>query len=51
MLPRVSLLAYYFNIPSGKYSFRVKAVNSYGIWAEKKFGPGPRSVPCSEGGK
>ena len=28
--------AYYFNIPPGKYSFRVKAVNSYGVWAEKK---------------
>jgi ligand-binding sensor domain-containing protein/signal transduction histidine kinase len=28
--------AYYFNIPPGKYVFRVKAVNSYGVWAEKK---------------
>jgi ligand-binding sensor domain-containing protein/signal transduction histidine kinase len=28
--------AYYFNIPPGKYTFRVKAVNSYGVWAEKK---------------
>ncbi|MGE5393698.1 MAG: two-component regulator propeller domain-containing protein [Candidatus Saccharibacteria bacterium] len=28
--------AYYFNIPPGKYVFRVKAANSYGIWAEKK---------------
>jgi ligand-binding sensor domain-containing protein/signal transduction histidine kinase len=28
--------AYFFNIPPGKYIFRVKAVNSYGIWAEKK---------------
>jgi ligand-binding sensor domain-containing protein/signal transduction histidine kinase len=28
--------AYYFNIPPGKYAFRVKAVNSYGVWAEKK---------------
>jgi ligand-binding sensor domain-containing protein/signal transduction histidine kinase len=27
--------AYYFNIPPGKYLFRVKAVNSYGVWAEK----------------
>jgi signal transduction histidine kinase len=27
--------AYYFNIPPGKYVFRVKAVNSYGVWAEK----------------
>ncbi|HET6555802.1 MAG TPA: two-component regulator propeller domain-containing protein [Prolixibacteraceae bacterium] len=28
--------AYYFNVPPGKYTFRVKAVNSYGGWAEKK---------------
>jgi ligand-binding sensor domain-containing protein/signal transduction histidine kinase len=28
--------AYYFNIPPGKYTFHVKAVNSYGVWAEKK---------------
>ena len=28
--------AYYFNIPAGKYTFRVRAVNSYGVWAEKK---------------
>jgi ligand-binding sensor domain-containing protein/signal transduction histidine kinase len=28
--------AYYFNVPPGKYIFRVKAVNSYGAWAEKK---------------
>lgn len=28
--------AYYFNIPPGEYIFRVKAVNSYGAWAEKK---------------
>ncbi|MFN2396332.1 MAG: two-component regulator propeller domain-containing protein [Bacteroidales bacterium] len=27
--------AYYFNIPSGKYTFRVKGANSYGVWAEK----------------
>jgi len=27
--------AYYFNVPPGKYLFRVKAVNSYGVWAEK----------------
>ena len=28
--------AYYFNINPGKYVFRVKAVNGYGIWSEKK---------------
>ncbi|MGE5448148.1 MAG: two-component regulator propeller domain-containing protein, partial [Bacteroidales bacterium] len=28
--------AYYFNVPPGKYTFRIKAVNSYGTWAEKK---------------
>jgi ligand-binding sensor domain-containing protein/signal transduction histidine kinase len=28
--------AYYFNIPPGKYTFHVKAVNSYSVWAEKK---------------
>ena len=28
--------AYYFNIPPGKYVFRVKATNSNGVWAEKK---------------
>jgi signal transduction histidine kinase/ligand-binding sensor domain-containing protein len=28
--------AYYFNIPPGKYIFRVKAANSYGVWAEKQ---------------
>lgn len=28
--------AYYFNIPPGKYVFHVKAINSYGAWAEKK---------------
>ncbi|HEX5654053.1 MAG TPA: histidine kinase, partial [Chitinophagaceae bacterium] len=27
--------AIYFNVPPGKYVFRVKVVNSYGIWAEK----------------
>jgi signal transduction histidine kinase len=27
--------AYYFNVPPGKYTFRVKGVNSYGAWAEK----------------
>jgi signal transduction histidine kinase/ligand-binding sensor domain-containing protein len=29
------LKAYYFNIPPGKYVFRVKASNSKGAWAEK----------------
>jgi signal transduction histidine kinase/ligand-binding sensor domain-containing protein len=28
--------AYYFNVPPGKYVFRVKAVTSNGAWAEKK---------------
>jgi signal transduction histidine kinase len=28
--------AYYFNIPPGNYVFHVKAINSYGAWAEKK---------------
>ncbi len=28
--------AYYFNIPPGKYIFYIKAVNGYGVWAEKK---------------
>ncbi len=28
--------ASYINIPPGKYVFRVKAVNSNGVWAEKK---------------
>jgi ligand-binding sensor domain-containing protein/signal transduction histidine kinase len=28
--------AYYFNVPPGKYIFRVKAVNSLGAWSEKK---------------
>jgi signal transduction histidine kinase/streptogramin lyase len=28
--------AYFFNVPPGKYVFRVKAMNSFGIWAEKK---------------
>ncbi len=27
---------YYFNVPTGKYAFRVKAMNSYGVWSEKK---------------
>ena len=27
--------AIYFNVPPGKYVFRVKVVNSYGIWAER----------------
>jgi len=26
---------YYFNVPPGKYTFRVKAANSNGLWAEK----------------
>lgn len=30
--------AYYFNVPPGKYTFRVKAMNSHGAWAEKKIG-------------
>lgn len=28
--------AYYFNIPPGKYKFRIKAVNGNGVWAEKQ---------------
>jgi len=28
--------AYYFNVPPGKYTFRVKGANSYGLWSEKK---------------
>lgn len=27
--------AYYFNVPPGNYTFRVKAANSKGIWAER----------------
>jgi len=27
--------AIYYNVPPGKYIFRVKAANSYGIWTEK----------------
>lgn len=27
--------ASYFNVPPGKYVFRVKVVNSYGVWAER----------------
>jgi signal transduction histidine kinase len=27
--------AYYFNVPPGHYTFRVKAANSDGLWAEK----------------
>lgn len=28
--------AYYFDVPAGEYTFRVKGVNYYGIWAEKE---------------
>jgi ligand-binding sensor domain-containing protein/signal transduction histidine kinase len=27
--------AYYYNVPPGKYIFRIKAVSSEGVWAEK----------------
>ena len=27
--------AHFFNIPPGKYTFKVKGANSYGVWAEK----------------
>ena len=27
--------AYYFNVPPGKYTFRVKGANSNGVWAQK----------------
>ncbi|HEU4470786.1 MAG TPA: two-component regulator propeller domain-containing protein [Flavisolibacter sp.] len=27
--------AIYFNVPPGKYVFRIKVVNSFGVWAEK----------------
>jgi len=27
---------YFFNVPTGKYAFRVRAMNSYGVWSEKK---------------
>ncbi|MBZ5859593.1 sensor histidine kinase [Flavihumibacter profundi] len=27
--------AYYYNIPPGKYNFRIKAVSSEGVWSEK----------------
>jgi signal transduction histidine kinase/ligand-binding sensor domain-containing protein len=33
--PGQSLTASYFNIPPGKYVFRVKAANSEGVWVEK----------------
>ena len=29
--------AYYYNVPPGKYIFRVKAANSDGVWAERSF--------------
>jgi len=28
--------AYYFNVPSGKYTFHLKASNSYGVWTERE---------------
>ena len=28
-------LFHYYNIPPGKYKFRIKAASSYGVWAEK----------------
>ena len=34
-LAGVERKATYFNVPPGKYIFRVKVVNSYGIWAER----------------
>src|SRR4029078_3903951 len=27
--------AYYFNLPPGKYIFKIKSSNSYGLWAQK----------------
>ena len=27
--------AYYFNVPPGKYIFKIKSSNSYGVWAQK----------------
>jgi len=30
--------AYYYNIPPGHYTFRIRAANSDGIWAEKSIG-------------
>ena len=27
--------AYYFNVPPGKYVFKIKSSNSYGIWSQK----------------
>jgi signal transduction histidine kinase/ligand-binding sensor domain-containing protein len=30
-------IAYYYNIPPGRYRFRIKAASSYGVWAEKDF--------------
>ena len=29
--------AYYFNVPAGHYTFKLKATSSYGVWAEKSF--------------
>jgi ligand-binding sensor domain-containing protein/signal transduction histidine kinase len=32
---RTEQRAYYFNIPPGDYTFRVKGANNYGMWSEK----------------
>jgi signal transduction histidine kinase/ligand-binding sensor domain-containing protein len=34
--PNSEQRAYYFNVPPGKYIFRIKGANSYGVWSEKK---------------